>query len=69
MLLRRRRRVESLGVFREILRAVRRVEALREDDQSRSSLRSLKDLAAGMGKVDGFVRTYTAESVCVWWTW
>lgn len=66
MLLRRRRGVEGLGVFREIWRAVRRVETLGEDDQSRTSLGGLKDLAAGMGEVDGFVRTYTAESVCAW---
>lgn len=57
--------MESLGVLGEILRAVWRVEALGEDDQSRTSLGSLKDLAAGIGEVDGFVRSYAAESVFV----
>lgn len=57
--------MECFGVFGEILCAVGRVEALWENDQSCTSLGSFKDLASGMGEVDGFVRT-CSTSLCQW---
>ena len=50
-----RRREKGLCVFGEVLGAVGRVEAFREDDQAGACFGGLEDFGAGVGEVGSFV--------------
>lgn len=55
--------MQGLGVFGEVLSAVRRVEAFRKNNQACTRLRGLQDLAAGIRKVNGLIRTCSCVSL------
>lgn len=57
-----RRREKSLGVFREVLGTVGRVEAFGEDDQAGASFSGFEDFGAGVREVGSFVGAWDVIS-------